>query len=157
MTKKKNSLITPPRHLSDKVPSTGGPIPEDAIRKALNLGNELSQSYKGWAIDDLQALWEEYKTLTEQPKLAPSCITKMYDMGHEIRGQGGTFGYPLITLIGDSLCKYLEGRRKLGNKGQNIVQLHLLAMKAVLRQDMKGSQETFEHDLKALLVLLCAR
>ncbi len=157
MTDKKNNLIQPPRHLGDKVPSVGGPTPEQAIRKALNLGNELARSYKGWAVDDLQELWEEYETLGTDPELMSTCITRMYDMAHEIRGQGGTFGYPLITVIADSLCKYLERKSSLGKSGQDIVQLHLLAMKAVLRQNMKGPQQAVEGDIKQLLVLLRKR
>jgi hypothetical protein len=153
----KPPLIQSPRRLGDKVPATGGPTPEQAIRKALNLGNELARSYKGWAVDDLQALWEEHETLSTDPERAPECVAKMYDMAHEIRGQGGSFGYPMITLIADSLCKFMDGSANMAERGRNIVQLHLLAMKAVLRQDMKGPQKAFEQDLSNLLAMLRER
>lgn len=35
-------------------------------------------------------------------------VKKMFDIAHEVRGQGGSFDFPLITSIGDSLCRFLE-------------------------------------------------
>jgi len=81
----------------------------------------------------------------------------MFDMAHEIRGQGGSFGFPLVSVIGDSLCKFLDGRARLAGAELEVIKVHILAMKAVFRQDLKGTQDAMARDLKDLLELLRAK
>lgn len=151
MAPPKRGKIKPARVLGDKVPKTGGPSPEQAITRALRMGEQLIDSYQGWAVDDLQALWEESKSLTPQGAVAKIHIQKLYNMSHEIRGQGGTFKFSLISVLGDSLCKYLENRETLDHRGLDIIRLHILAMKAVFRQELKGDQKELGAQLGELL------
>jgi len=157
MTKKKSTTIKPKRFLGDKVPKTGGPSPEQAIAKALNLSNELIDSYQGWAVDDLQTLWAEYVSVSSKPKDSGQHIRKLYDISHEIRGQGGSFGFPLVSVLGDSLCKHIENRTSLNQKALDIIKLHILAMKAVFRQGLKGQQPELKTQLAELLAILRAQ
>lgn len=53
----------PPNRLSKKVSKTSGPTPEKAILRALNAAEDLIDSYQGWAVDDLAALWKAYEDL----------------------------------------------------------------------------------------------
>jgi CheY-like chemotaxis protein len=59
-------------------------------------------------------------------------------LAHELRGQGGTFGYALITTFGKMLydCTY-EGCRQDDNAVE-VVKAHIDAMRAVLRDKVKG-------------------
>ena len=148
---KKDNLINPPKRVSEKVPPFGGPSPEAAIRRALNLNAELMDSYEGWAVDDLQKLWKEHDQLPKGQDVPKVQITKIFDIAHETRGQGGSFGYPLVSLIADSLCKFVEKKESLNPEQLNIVQLHLLALKAVLRQKLKGNQPEMGTELTKLL------
>jgi len=148
---KKQDLIDPPKRVSEKVPPFGGPTPEAAIRKALNLSAELMDSYEGWAVDDLQMLWLEHENLPKGQDVPKERINKIFDIAHETRGQGGSFGYPLVSLIADSLCKFVERKGALNSEQLNIVQLHLLALKAVLRQKLKGNQPEMGGELTKLL------
>lgn len=154
MTKPPSKTIKPNRFLGDKVPSTGGPSPEEAITKALSLGNELIDAYQGWAVDDLQALWEEYEAVSPVDGQARTHIRKLYDMAHEIRGQGGSFGFPIISILGDSLCKYIGSRETLSQSQLEVIRLHILAMKAVFRQGLKGEHPALQVQLTELFAKL---
>lgn len=157
MTKSNSNTITPKRFLGDKVPRTGGPSPEEAITKALNLSNELVDAYQGWAVDDLQVLWEEYQSASSQDGNAKDHIRKLYDISHEIRGQGGSFGFPIISILGDSLCKYIGDQDTLDQNQLDVVGLHILAMKAVFRQGLKGENAALQAQLSELLAMLRSR
>lgn len=146
----------PPKRLSEKVRKTGGPSPEKAILRALNAAEDLIDSYQGWAVDDLAALWKTYEE-TRSNSGNPKQILKMFEIAHGIRGEGGSFGFQLISTIGDSLCKFLEGKRKLSAAGSEVVKVHILAMRAVFRQELKGPQPAMERDLRQLLALLRQR
>ncbi|MBT3307429.1 MAG: hypothetical protein HN377_13240 [Alphaproteobacteria bacterium] len=143
-------LIEPGRHLRDKVRTTGGPTPEQAVLRALNAAESITSDYQGWAVDDLQALWQAYK----DSAAGSGNVSEMFDIAHEVRGQGGSFGFPLISRIGDSLCKFLESRQSLDARDLEIIKIHILAMKAVFQQDLKGKQGDLDVELSDLLFAL---
>ncbi|MEQ8665807.1 MAG: Hpt domain-containing protein [Rhodospirillales bacterium] len=151
MTRKgKPQFFQPPSFIGDKVPRSGGPSPAEAIAKALRLADDLIDSYQGWAVDDLQKLWQAFG----DGKRTPADVRALFNTAHEIRGQGGTFKFPLISLIADSLCKFLEPRSHLEARDLEIVRIHILAMKAIFAQQLKGQQEALFAELKPLLPLL---
>ena len=150
-------IIHPRRHISQKVPKTGGPSPGEAIMAALGAAEELMDQYQGWAVDDLEKLWKSFNAMAAAGNIGPDEIREMFDIAHEIRGQGGTFGFDLISTIGDSLCKFLDGRARLAGVELEVIKVHILAMKAVFRQDLSGAQPQLLGDLKELLELLRAK
>lgn len=150
-------IIRPARHISQKVRKTGGPSPADAIMRALNAAEDLMGQYQGWAVDDLGALWQKFNDTVAKGDVGTGDIQDMFDISHEIRGQGGTFGFPLLTVIGDSLCKFLDGRGRLTGFELEVIKVHILAMKAVFRQELKGDQDAMKSDLRDLLELLRAK
>ncbi len=148
-----SSIIRPRRHISQKVPKRGGPTPEQAILRALNAAEDLMESYQGWAVDDLADLWNKFQA-AEQHQVSKAEIDSMFDVAHEIRGQGGTFGYDLISKVSDSLCKFLDGRSTLESLECDVIKVHILAMKAVFNQDLKGKQPELGEQLSGLLLAL---
>ncbi|NQV84081.1 MAG: Hpt domain-containing protein [Rhodospirillales bacterium] len=136
--------------MRDKVRTSGGPTPEQAVLRALNAAEGMAGEYQGWAVDDLQALWQAY----QDSAAGSGNVSKMFDIAHEVRGQGGSFGFPLISRIGDSLCKFLETRTSLAAGDLEIIKIHILAMKAVFQQGLKGKQASLDGELTHLLAAL---
>lgn len=150
----KVSIIRPPRHISRKVPKSGGPSPEKAIMLALNAAGDLTNEYQGWAVDDLGDLWQKYQKLAAEGEVTSNEIAEMFDVAHEIRGQGGSFGFSLISVIADSLCKFIEGRSQLSVAEMDVIKVHILAMKAVFHQQLEGEQKELSEHLTELLQAL---
>jgi len=150
----KPTLIQPPRHIAEKVPKSGGPTPEQAIMRALNAAEDLIEGYQGWAVDDLEDLWRRFQEVAHESEFNHEHVQQLFDVSHEIRGQGGTFGFPLISVIGDSLCKFLDGRSSMNQPELEVIRVHILAMKAVFRQGLKGDQKKLVEDIGELLLAL---
>jgi len=125
--------------------------------RALNAAEDLIGEYQGWAVDDLEALWQRFNEMAKSGEIGTGDIEIMFNMAHEIRGQGGSFGFALISTIGDSLCKFMDGRARLTGVELEVIKVHILAMKAVFRQELKGEQEGLRKDLRELLELLRAK
>ena len=69
----------------------------------------------------------------------------------ELRGQGGTFGYPLISTFGKMLYdSTLEGCREDDN-AVKIVQAHVDSMRAVIREKISGDGGEIGRELLASL------
>lgn len=147
----------PPTRLKDKVPSTGGPDLKTAVLKALNAAKDLMDGYQGWAVDDLQTLWQAFRETEAASERTAEDVRRMYAIAHEIRGQGGTFGFSLITVLGDSLCKFLDRRPSLDATDLDVVRIHIMAMKAVFRQGLKGDGGQLAAELPKLLLALRTR
>lgn len=143
-------FLKPQKHLSQKV-RRGGPSMEQAILQAVNAADDLIGQYQGWAVDDLEKLWQSFVDTSRQGRADPLRLKQLYDMTHEARGQGGSFGFPLISVLGDSLCKYLDGKPRLKARDLDVIKVHILAMKAVFRQALKGHQKGLSKELHTLL------
>lgn len=146
-------IVNPPNRLGDRVRRTGGPTPEQAILRALNAAEDLMEEYQGWAVDDLTKLWQAFEdSVGGSPSTAQ--ILQIFEIAHGIRGEGGSFGFPLVSVISDSLCKLVEGKKTITRPEQEVVKVHILAMRAVFRQNLHGTQPKMEGELRQLLTLL---
>ena len=143
-------FLKPQKHISQKV-RRGGPSMEVAILAAVNAADDLIGQYQGWAVDDLEKLWQSFVDTSRTGRADPAKLKELYDMTHEARGQGGSFGFPLISVVGDSLCKYLDGRPRLKARDLDVVRVHIMAMKAIFRQGLKGHQGGLSKELHQLL------
>jgi HPt (histidine-containing phosphotransfer) domain-containing protein len=65
--------------------------------------------------------------------------TQVYRTAHEIKGQGSTFGFNLISEIGASLCRLIRQREKLAPADfDRRAAAHCAAIRAVLEKGIKG-------------------
>ena len=65
----------------------------------------------------------------------------VFQVSHDIKGQGGSFGYDLMTAIGNELCRFIEKADKVGAGEIAAIKLHIDALKMVIAQDLKGTGE----------------
>lgn len=61
----------------------------------------LADHYRSWAAADLVRL---------RAALTPFRPDTLFAIAHDIKGQAGTFGFPLVTERANALCRILEGR-----------------------------------------------
>lgn len=90
---------------------------EQALQKAL----ELTQKAK------------QCSSLSEKDTLMKK---EVFRLVHDIKGQGATFGYPLMTDIGNKLCRYLESRKEFTDMTLEKVRRHLLLLTRILENQV---------------------
>ena len=59
-------------------------------------------------------------------------------MAHELRGQGGTFGYPLISVFGKSLYGFTGPGAVYSDSHLEIVKAHIDSMRVVINDRIEG-------------------
>jgi len=69
--------------------------------------------------------------------------SEAYDIG----SMGGTFGYPLLTMVAKSLSEFLERKRPLGANQLAVISLHVNMLYVILAQKLKVVDVALEDDL----------
>lgn len=131
-----HQVIERPNELAKKVPKTGGKDPERAIAQAEQIVQKLEAEYidkLGQDIDRLETYGRKYRDNRD-----PRALDSLFKLIHNMRGQGSTFGYPLITDIGRSFCRYVRELPEHREVTPALIDQHVDAMKVVYKRSIKG-------------------
>jgi CheY-like chemotaxis protein len=132
-----------PNSLKDK--AGGGFVgpaefPEDLLLEAEEQMERGADDFSVWALEYVKQLSEHCKSaLADEIGVGRSKIFADINLlALELRGQGGTFGYPLITTFGKSLYDATTSGCSEDDVAVEIVKSHVDAMGAVLREKVEG-------------------
>lgn len=62
----------------------------------------------------------------------------LYRLAHDMKGQGGTFGFPLLTLIGEALCRLTADRCDASEGELSVLAAHLEAARHIIAERIEG-------------------
>ncbi|HVJ44312.1 MAG TPA: Hpt domain-containing protein [Dongiaceae bacterium] len=97
----------------------------------------LSRDYLTWARADIDACRRHLAAAEAEPERRREHLTALFNVAHNIKGQGSSFGYPLMTRLGQSLCQLTRETRSFGDAELALAETHLEAMDEVLRQEAR--------------------
>ena len=101
---------------------------------------KAEEDYPDWVRQSLSELADEMKVAWEKPvEESAAHIRKIGLMAHELKGQGGTFGYTLISTFGKSLYDFTETDVRITDNHMEIVKAHVDVMRAVVSDRVAGS------------------
>ena len=129
-------VIRPPNTLRAKVGGGFGGINADAIAKAEEALKAMSSQFGQWLQDEITKLdaaqaairAEGYNTQTAEG---------LYFRAHDLKGLGATYQYPLVTRLAGSLCKLLDDPSKRLEAPMVLVDAHIDAIRAVVRDQIQ--------------------
>ena len=119
-------------------------------QKAMDVLNDLAKDYEIWVLTDLQNLknaYEKAKTCTAGER-ANVMQQEVFKIAHDMKGQGATFGYDLITDIGNHLCRYIEKQSVFDAPQMQAVQTHIDALSQIIETHLKGDGDQIGRALK---------
>jgi Hpt domain len=120
--------------------------PEDIaahIAKAEDALSILKQEFGGWMEREVERLEGALTAFLAAPATERANFFRAI---HDMRGQAGTFGFPLAGRIADNLCRLLDAAVQVPN---DIVSAHVLAIRAVVRENAT----TMDHPVGSLLAM----
>lgn len=97
----------------------------------------LRDTYRVQLAADVEQLCEIWNRV-EAEGISGDLLTELHGVAHNIKGQGGSFGYDLVTDIGASFCDYLRGGERVTPDELNIVHMHIRMLKRVADDDISG-------------------
>jgi hypothetical protein len=147
-------IINPPNLLKSKVGSGGFAM--GSLEKAAKVIEGLRGEFEEIAKVEVVKLVAAANALVAQPSdLAKRDV--VYKIAHELRGQGGSYGYPLVTRFGDQLCRYLDAAAGLDAKSLVVVKATADAIAIVINSKVSGDGGDTGRDLVEMLDKVLAK
>lgn len=106
----------------------------------------LADSYEVWVREDLAALQVALDGANQRSR-RHQAFDRIFKIAHNIKGQGSTFGYDLLTEIAGSLCEFIRRLSEPGDDDLALVRHHVSAIGVVLEQRITGSGGKLGEDL----------
>lgn len=114
-------------------------ISPEAMEAAQAALSKMSEDYPDWVSGLIVKLQEQHSRCVDTLEKRHEFFEEINRIAHDMKGQGGTFGYPLITTFSDSLYGFTVKRPgEITDNQVELVKSHLDAMRAVIRGRVAG-------------------
>ena len=129
---------------------TDAEILTDKVSKALA---DLTISYIEQVKKDIQTMYDilgRAETAAPQKKLSliqEDFFIKM----HDLKGQGATFGYPLLTDIGAAVCDFLRSKKGFSLLDINFLKQHVEDADHIIQENLTGDGGAWGEALRKRL------
>jgi chemotaxis protein histidine kinase CheA len=124
-----------------------GAIDPAAIAKAEAALKSLASNFTQWLADEITKLDAARRQVRAEGATSET-MENLYLRAHDLKGLGTTYGYQLITRIAGSLCRLIDDKEKRATTSLELVDAHIDAIKAAVRDDIKSD----EHPVGRVLV-----
>ncbi len=144
--KPKVEFIDNPNPLRAKVKVKGGD-PSEMLAKAEQSIQKLGDEFETIFGDSVAALVAAMADVRQGGMTRERALIAVRRLLHDLRGQAGTFGYPLVSHIGDSACKFIDLSEDFGPTETDVLAMHIDALKAVRQTKIKGDGGVIGREL----------
>jgi chemotaxis protein histidine kinase CheA len=142
--------FTPPNRLKAKLGKSLGAFDANAVARAEAAMASMSSQFGDWLIEELFKLETAHKVISA-PSAGEPEMEDFYRRAHDLKGLGTTYGYPIVSQFAGSLCKLLDSPEARNKAPRQILDAHVAAIVASVKQKITTS----DHPMgKALLIEL---
>lgn len=143
-------MFTPPNTLRMKVGGGFGGIDAGAIAKAEEALKAMSAQFGQWLQDEITKLDAAQSAIRTQG-LTTETAEGLYFRAHDLKGLGSTYQYPIVTRMAGSLCKLLDDPAKRMDAPVVLLDAHIDAIKAVVRDEIQTDEHPVGRELAQTL------
>ena len=125
----------------------------DEYEKAMAVLNDLAKDYLVWVQEDLQKLKDAYqRALSLDGENRTDVIrNELFRTAHDMKGQGATFGYDLVTYVGNHLCRYIERFDCFNEEEMTAIDTHINALQQIIENQLIGAGGPEGENLKKMV------
>ncbi|MEK9969279.1 MAG: hypothetical protein VW600_09090 [Ferrovibrio sp.] len=108
---------------------------------------ESADEFSKEVLDKLREMRVQVKAAEGDPLSRIFILTTIAELAFDIKGMGGTFGYPLLSHLAKSLKDFIGGLALPNENQLEVISIHVDAMYVVLAQGIHGVTEKLQRDL----------
>lgn len=157
MSEKEVQYIYPPNNLRQKQKLAGvsGTIDPGWMEAAEHSILTAKFDYLEATNEDMARLATAYDKAIKDPANRVAHMQELYGVVQSIKGQGTSFGYPLMTAVGTQLARFIEDcGENLTDAQMDAVKVHQEALRLVMQQKMEGDGGPIGQKLVAGLAMV---
>src|SRR5579871_3176172 len=127
-----HEVITPPHELRKAVGPATDPA-DDPVARAEAALADLSGEFGAWMEAECTRL-EAARQRVRREGFTEKSHEALFHVAHDIKGEAGTFGYPAVVGVANSLCRLLEHTPEMTRIPVDLVDQHVDAVRAITRE-----------------------
>lgn len=98
----------------------------------------LAEQYPAYATADVTEMKTHLAAVESHLQSAAAALASLFAVAHNVKGQGASFGYELMTDLGEALCGLLRDRTTLAPEELDNARAILAACETVLTERLVG-------------------
>lgn len=110
----------------------------------------MSAQFGQWLNDEIAKL-DQAQADIRAKGYTPETAEALYFRAHDLKGLGATYQYPLVTRIAGSLCRMMDDADKRMQAPIAILDAHVDAIRAVVRDEIQTDEHPLGRDLAETL------
>ena len=135
-----HEVILPPNKLTKAVAKAAAATADDPVARAEAALAELANEFPSWMDSECERLLQARANLG---KSALDGSSELFRAAHDIKGEAETFGFPHAGQVADSLCRLLEHAPDATRVPLALIDQHVDAVRATIREaNFKDSEKT---------------
>jgi len=126
-------IITPDTRKLRRLLRPALPGEDDPVARAEEALATISGDFSQWMLDECTRL-DTARRKVREVGLSKKSRQELFLAAHDVKGDSGTLGYPEVAAAADSLCRLLEHTPDLTKIPLAIVDQHVDAVRAIVRE-----------------------
>jgi chemotaxis protein histidine kinase CheA len=122
----------------------------EAIARAEAAVDSLSGEFADWMRQDVQRL-DTCREAIHTVGIHAGLREELFRIAHDIKGTAATLGFPQAGLVAGSLCQLIDGVEEPGSIPLELVDRHIDATSAIIREAGKPDASAVAEELAASL------
>ncbi len=137
-----HQMVQPEHNLKSKVTrkGSGSGIDMEAIARAEAALEQLSCEFDGWVNDEVSKLVAARADIRASGPTDDN-VARIYRHAHDLKGEGETLGYPLISRLCSSLCRLIDAVPQNLDVPVTLIDNHVDAVQIVMRDELKCAED----------------
>jgi len=144
-----HEVITPQHNLRGAIKLAAEPG-DDPVARAEAAMARLANEFGQWMAAECDRL-DAARQSIKKAGFDKSTYEALFHAAHDIKGEAATFGYPAIAGIADSLCRLIEHTPDMTRIPLVLVDQHVDAIRAVMREYVRPDLAELARMLTAQL------
>ena len=139
------------RDLQRKVGGPKGQFGKFKLEAAQSKINERAEAFMAEIQVHVTTVREAFKNLDQGDGANAEAANDIAMAAREVKGLAGTFGFDLLTQIGDSLYEFAADLKKLDGKRIELIGAHIDAMELIVQNKITGDGGDIARELLSTL------